>query len=261
MPSPWTSEQVWTDGDAWFADLLAAIAAARARVWLETYILAPDALGARVVAALRAAAARGCDVRLLVDGIGAAAWLRACPACDPGIPLRVWNPLPWAAARRAGMQRRWRWLAAINRRDHRKVCLIDADEAWVGSFNVDGCHLRELSGDAAWRDSGARVRGAGAGELQAAIEHAWRRAWPVVDGRVRLSLPRDADPARAEAADSLLVLTAASMSRKSGLFSSQKSTSDSSLSKIGTSSHVANARIVRTLENNPTAHNFYWFRL
>jgi len=184
----WAEEQVWIDGDAWFADLLTAIAAARRRVWLETYIFAPDDLGARIVAALRAASERGCDVRLLVDGVGAAAWLRTCPGCDPGVPLRVWNPLPWAAARRAGMFRRWRWLARMNRRDHRKLCLLDDGVAWVGSFNIDGCHLRELSGDRAWRDSGARVAGPGADELHAAHEHAWRRAWPVIDGRMRLSL-------------------------------------------------------------------------
>jgi cardiolipin synthase len=179
----WTSEAVCCDGDQWFADLCASLAAAQRRIWLETYILAPDPLGERVVAALRAAAARGCEVRLLVDGVGAAAWLRGG---DPGVELRVWNPLPWAAARRAGLFRRWRWLAAINRRDHRKVCLVDDRLAWVGSFNIDGCHVRELSGGAAWRDSGACVSGDGVAELGTAFELAWRKAWPVVGGRMRL---------------------------------------------------------------------------
>ena len=181
----WTSETVCCDGDAWFADLLAGLAAAQRRVWLETYILAPDPLGKRVVDALQAAAARGCDVRLLVDGVGAAAWLRGG---DPGVPLRVWNPLPWAMARRAGLYRRWRWLAAMNRRDHRKLCLVDDRLAWVGSFNIDGCHTRELAGERAWRDSGARVAGDGVPTLHAAFDLAWRKAWPVVDGHARVSL-------------------------------------------------------------------------
>jgi cardiolipin synthase len=188
----WTSETVCCDGDAWFADLLAGLAAARRRVWLETYILAADPLGERVVAALRAAAARGCEVRLLVDGVGAAAWLRGG---DPGVPLRVWNPLPWAAARRAGLFRRWRWLAAMNRRDHRKVCLIDDRLAWVGSFNLDGCHLRELHGEAAWRDCGAVVAGDGVTALHAAYQHAWCRAWPVIVGHLRLRRPAGRQPA------------------------------------------------------------------
>ncbi len=179
----WVSEAVYCDGDRWFSDLLAALASAQQRIWLETYILAPDPLGERVVAALRAAAARGCEVRLLVDGVGAAIWLRGG---DPGVALRVWNPLPWAAARRAGLFRRWRWLAAINRRDHRKVCLVDDRVAWVGSFNIDACHVREFSGERTWRDSGACVAGDGVAELREAFELAWRKAWPVVDGRMRL---------------------------------------------------------------------------
>lgn len=181
----WASEAVYCDGDRWFADLLAELNSAQRRIWLESYMLAPDALGERVVAALRAAAARGCEVRLLVDGVGSALWLRGG---NPGVELRVWNPLPWSAARRAGLFRRWRWLAAINRRDHRKVCLVDDRVAWVGSFNIDGCHVREFSGDHTWRDSGARVAGDGVAELSAAFEQAWRKAWPVVDGRVRLWL-------------------------------------------------------------------------
>lgn len=183
-------EAVWSDGDAWFRDLLADIARAQRSVWLETYILAPDRLGERALAALAAAQARGCAVRLLVDGVGAAAWLHGCSSTPGEVPLRVWNPLPWAAARRASMMRRWRWLAAINRRDHRKMCIIDGDRAWVGSLNIDGCHTTELSGPAGWRDTGARVAGPGIAALEAAFAHDWRLAWPLVDGRMRPELRR-----------------------------------------------------------------------
>ncbi len=196
--SGWDDERIYTEGDAWFRDLLTAIAAARTSIWLETYLIAPDALGERVLAALAAAARRGCEVRLLVDGAGAANWLRQVN--DPGVPLRVWNPMPWAVARRAGLYRRWRWLTALNRRDHRKVCLIDGTLAWVGSFNVAGCHTNELAAASAWRDSGACVRGPGLTDLRAAFARAWRKAWPTADGRVslRLHLPdllRPAGPA------------------------------------------------------------------
>jgi cardiolipin synthase len=192
LPAMWTTERIHTDGDAWFAELLQRIAQARRSVWLETYWFADDALGQRVLDALGAAEARGCEVRLLVDGAGSAAWLRARRKHATDVPLRVWHPLPWAAARRAGLYRRWRWLAAINRRDHRKVCLIDGAEAWVGSFNITACHLREVSGELAWRDSGAVVNGPGIGALIAAFATTWRRAWPVVEGRLRL--PRGAGP-------------------------------------------------------------------
>jgi cardiolipin synthase A/B len=194
LATGWDQEAVWTDGDAWFRDLLQDLAGAQHSVWMETYILAPDALGARVLAALVAAQARGCEVHLLVDGVGSAAWLQEQRHATVGPPLRVWNPLPWAAARRATLLRRWRWLATVNRRDHRKVCIIDGERAWVGSLNVDGCHTAELSGPTRWRDTGARVAGPGIAALEAAFAHAWRRAWPMVHGRVRLPLRRGPRP-------------------------------------------------------------------
>lgn len=194
LDAGWDEEAVWTDGDAWFAALLQDLAAARRSIWLESYILAPDALGGRVLAALAAAQARGCDVRLLVDGVGAGAWLQTRRDGPDDVPTRVWNPLPWAAVRRATLLRRWRWLAAINRRDHRKVCIVDGERAWVGSLNVDGCHLAELSGPAHWRDTGARVAGPGVAALQAAFAHGWRRAWPLSAGHLRPLLRRGPAP-------------------------------------------------------------------
>ena len=43
----WAQEQVWCNGDAWFASLLDAIANAQRRVWLETYILTRGQRGER----------------------------------------------------------------------------------------------------------------------------------------------------------------------------------------------------------------------
>jgi cardiolipin synthase len=183
----WDREQVFTDGDAWFDALLADCAAAEHVIDFETYIFARDALGERVAAALAAAAARGVAVRLLVDGVGAAPWVRPGGGAlvRAGAAVRVWHPPLWvvfAPSRwpRLILRRLWRASAAmrrLNRRDHRKVCMIDGRIAWVGSFNVDGRHLRSLHGDAAWRDCGARVEGAGVPALARAFARAWRHAW------------------------------------------------------------------------------------
>src|ERR1019366_200326 len=58
-----------------------------------------------------------------------------------------------------------------------------------------------------------------------------------IRGSIRSEMATDPEP-------SALPATAASMRRRSGLFSAQKVASASSLSKIGTSSHLAIARIV-----------------
>ncbi|MBN8215935.1 MAG: phosphatidylserine/phosphatidylglycerophosphate/cardiolipin synthase family protein [Spirochaetes bacterium] len=184
-PGRWSRERVFGEGDAWFDDICSAIRRARDRVWVETYLLGSDAIGSRLVAELLAAQRRGCEVRLLVDGFGSAAWLRDASVREAlgsaGVSLRVWRPMPWALSDRVDFSRRLRWLAGINRRDHRKICLVDR-EAWVGSFNWVEDHSRKHRGKRAWRDAGARVRGPGVDSLDSAFCHAWRLAWPVGGG-------------------------------------------------------------------------------
>ena len=185
----WLEEAVFVDGDDWHDAALAAIAAARSAVTVETYALQGDAVGTSLVAALAAAAARGCTVHLLVDGVGSASWVRAADggpdAVASGVEVRVWNPLPWTIVRRAGIGRAFSFLTRINRRDHRKLCLVDGRTAWLGSINWVAAHSRRSQGDTAWHDIGARVEGPGVAALEAAVTQAWRRAWPLVGGRVR----------------------------------------------------------------------------
>ena len=52
------------------AAMIADIAAARTRVWMETYIFAADAAGGAMADALAERARAGLDVRLMVDGWG-----------------------------------------------------------------------------------------------------------------------------------------------------------------------------------------------
>ena len=57
---------LFSEGDSLFDSMLADIAAARERVWVESYIFADDAIGGVFVARLAESAARGVDVRILV---------------------------------------------------------------------------------------------------------------------------------------------------------------------------------------------------
>jgi cardiolipin synthase len=82
-------------GDELFPAQEAAIAHARHEVWLATYIFHHDEAGAALVAALKAAAARGVRVRVVVDGFGSKAslaWLKAQLA-DSGVALAIFRPM------------------------------------------------------------------------------------------------------------------------------------------------------------------------
>ncbi|MBA3708590.1 MAG: cardiolipin synthase B [Planctomycetes bacterium] len=188
----WASERLYFDGDEYFDALLGEIGEASETVDFETYIFADDEIGVRVVAALIAASARGVHVRLLVDGVGSSPWVRAKGGdlARAGIDVRVFHPPPWAILPRgwpgfAAIARAFSFFKHINRRNHRKVCLIDRRSAWVGSLNVDRRHLRSLAGDAAWRDAGARVEGMGLPTLTKSFERTWRHSWRLTPERLQ----------------------------------------------------------------------------
>jgi cardiolipin synthase len=187
----WRSEFVTADFDLYVDKLLADIAHARRLILLEVYIFGDDPIGHRVEDALAAAAKRGVKVLLLVDGVGSGAWIdqRAGKLSRRGVHVRVYHPPPWQVAR-FSMPTRQRiavagqWIRYLNRRNHRKVCLVDGALAWVGSMNLVQEHSCALQKEQAWRDVGARVTGDGVRILVRAYLAAWRHAWRVLGERL-----------------------------------------------------------------------------
>lgn len=189
----WTSERLYFEGDAFFADVFEAIDRAKSSIHLETYIYDPDTLGERFEKALIRAASRGVSVRLLVDGIGAARWIeRRHPDLErSGVLLRVYHPVALSKVAR-DLIARWggkrttqpNLVSRLNRRDHRKICVVDETIAFVGSLNVSSVHCTSLVGDQAWRDTAMRVEGTGILDLVLAFDHAWLRSH-TADGKRR----------------------------------------------------------------------------
>ena len=118
-------------GAMYFPQLLAAIESARRSVWVETYIFADDEIGARVAAALAAAAARGVEVYVVIDGYGGGEHARALVAelGQHGAQVRVYRPERW-----------WRLERKLLRRLHRKMVVVDDAIAFVGGINIIDDH-------------------------------------------------------------------------------------------------------------------------
>ncbi len=175
-------EQIFFEGEKFFSSLIKDISKATKFIEMETYIYMDDKIGQRVAVSLAAAAKRGVKVRLLVDGCGTSNWGgRITRKLEKsGAETRIYHPFPW---------RFWHWgrsvikapfllkilylILRVNRRNHRKVCLIDNQIAYVSSFNVTSCHLRVDKGGKGWRDTGVRVENSDMTELQNAFEGAW----------------------------------------------------------------------------------------
>ncbi len=123
--------QLLVTGEEYFPALLAAIENARVSIHLETYIYADDNIGHRVTDALAAAASRGVQVRVLIDGFGGGDYARRLVGelGAQGAEVRIFRPERW-----------WRLERKLLRRLHRKIAVIDDRIAFVGGINIIDDH-------------------------------------------------------------------------------------------------------------------------
>jgi cardiolipin synthase len=158
-------------GDELFAAFEQALQAARTEVWMATYIFNDDEASRRVADALVATAARGVQVRLLVDGFGSVSRLPALRRWFHGssVQLEVFRPL----------DRWWAWLQPGQlRRMHQKLFAVDGTLACVGGINVidDRFDVHHGWSQRPRLDFAVELRGAVAAEVQRIAQALWTRA-------------------------------------------------------------------------------------
>ena len=150
------------NGDEAFAAMLAAIAAARHSVRLETYIFAAGIPGNQFLEALLLAQQRGVRTHVLVDAWG-----------SQDLADSYWEPL-----RQAGGEFRWfneRTHRGFMFRDHRKLLVCDEQIAFVGGYNL----APEYAGDGVargWCDVGLHIAGPLAAQLADSFDKMFTRA-------------------------------------------------------------------------------------
>ncbi len=168
LPARAHAIELFTGGDACFAAMEAAIAAAQHHVHLETYIWARDIVGRRFGALLAAKARDGVEVRVLIDAIGSArlgrGFLQTLRAA--GAEVASFNPMSLARFRPD----------LVNFRTHRKILVCDGRTGFVGGTNIWDVHSAAVSGSAAWRDTHARIDGPPVSDLQLAFLENWQFA-------------------------------------------------------------------------------------
>ena len=142
--------KVYADGNEKFADLIAAIKAARDHVHLEYYIWRNDALSHEMREALTQRARAGVEVKLLCDGLGCAR-----------LPRHFFDEL-----KNAGGQVAFFFPSLLrflnlrsNFRNHRKIAVIDGKIGFVGGFNIGDEYLGKVRKWGYWRDAAVRIAG------------------------------------------------------------------------------------------------------
>jgi len=164
------SVKLLVDGRQAFPEMLAAISNAEKSVDMETYILRSDRTGRHFADALAGAASRGVKVRLLYDGVGCLGLPQEYidGLLSSGVRVAVFRPL----------RSLWlKGLGALNRRDHRKILVVDESIAFTGGLNIGDEYAAKEDGGEGWRDTHCRLESPEvARQLLALIEVAWPRA-------------------------------------------------------------------------------------
>ncbi len=157
--------QLYIEGDQLFDAMLARIDAAKKRVWIETYIFADDEVGHLFAQALSARAKAGVQVRLLVDALGSLFQF-----------YRTLGPMLETAGVEVRHFHRWQWREPLryNRRDHRKLLVIDAETAFLGGFNIHRQSSQRYFGVARWRDTHASFQGRLAQQADELFDAFWQ---------------------------------------------------------------------------------------
>lgn len=163
------------DGPATYRAMLAAIATARDHINLETYIIEDDEVGQRFAEALIDKQRQGVQVHLIRDSAGTfatpAAFFERLAA--NGIRVLEFNPVnPLLAGKD------WQ----LNRRDHRKLLIVDGRTAFLGGINISSVYSSGSSAQKSpvrpddslgWRDTDLQLQGPVVAELQKLFLATW----------------------------------------------------------------------------------------
>jgi cardiolipin synthase len=138
------------NGEEYFPRVFACIAAATQEIILETFILFEDKVGLQLHEVLVAAAQRGVQVDVTIDGFGSPDLSDRFigSLCEAGVRIHVFDP----GKRLLG------WRINVLRRMHRKIVVVDRATAFVGGINYSADHLADF-GPAAKQDYAVEIHG------------------------------------------------------------------------------------------------------
>ena len=156
--------EILENGVGIYPPMLAAIAAAKKTIHLETYIFWSGEAASRFEAALSAKAREGVRVRILLDGVGSSTKLHreeVRKMREAGCVVDYFHPVkPWM-------------LDSVNYRTHRRILVVDGKVGFTGGAGIADEWLGDADTPEHWRDTHVRVEGPVVALLQAAFQENW----------------------------------------------------------------------------------------
>lgn len=151
-------------GGEFFPTLFASLDEADESICLEFYIIRDDSTGKRLAEHLLAAVGRGVQVLLLYDYIGSFetpnSFFKRLE--HGGVRCVPFNPPPFR-----------RGIAWFDKRDHRKMAVIDGRRAFVGGINIADEYDAFGEDHRRWRDVAISLEGPAARQLQRLFLESW----------------------------------------------------------------------------------------
>ncbi len=180
----------FSDGGEFFRALVREIDGAQKTVYMEFYILGRGRIFNEILCALKRAAERGVEIKIITDGVGSAfkAGRKDLKALKKIAEVKTFHPiipLP---------------LARLNSRDHRKIFTADGKAAFTGGINISDEYANIVSPYGYWKDAGVAVYGGAAKVFEGMFLSMWEGKFemPAPNGGAFTCIPYcNSPPARA----------------------------------------------------------------
>ena len=147
-----TQVDYFDSGESYFADLLEKLKGAKKFIFLEFFIVKEGVMLDQLLEVLKAKVQEGVEVYFMYDDGG-------CITCLPkdfdaylaecGIHTVVFNPISLALI----------FLSKYNNRDHRKICVIDNEYAYMGGLNIADEYINAIVRFGHWKDTAIVMKG------------------------------------------------------------------------------------------------------
>lgn len=166
IPTLYNEVTLLINGEKKFKYLLHSLENATKSIHLEYYIFEVDVIGTRILDILKRKHKEGVIVRLIVDSFGSPALVRHLRRSrDIHFDWHAFRPVTFTS------------LANSNYRNHRKIAVIDGEEAFIGGINISDRYINSSELDANyWRDTSVHIKGDAVGLLQISFWDIWTQA-------------------------------------------------------------------------------------
>ncbi|CAH0345041.1 Minor cardiolipin synthase ClsB [Bacillus sp. CECT 9360] len=167
LPNRQSDIQLYTNGKKLFNDFFHEIQDAKKYVHILFYIVSNDQFSKAFLQLLKEKAQTGVEVRLMIDRIGGyrVSKKMISDLKAHGVRFTFTNSLKFPYL-----------FYSLNKRNHRKITIIDSEIGYLGGYNVGKEYIDQDSKLSPWRDYHLKVTGEGVQDLQYEYFEDWFRA-------------------------------------------------------------------------------------